>query len=137
MLGLTIQQLQDVRRQIHDSIQRFHRALHAGGGMQETRDTRETSDIQFPVLSKGRYCKDTRRRGIVTSKNRSVVIDGVTIRKNDLIFADRDGIVVIPRAVEHEVMERALKAMADERRILVDIAQGADTGTLVQRYGFF
>jgi regulator of RNase E activity RraA/CMP-N-acetylneuraminic acid synthetase len=102
-----------------------------------TRDTRETSDIQFPVLSKGRYCKDTRRRGIVTSKNRSVVIDGVTIRKNDLIFADRDGIVVIPRAVEHEVMERALKAMADERRILVDIAQGADTSTLVQRYGFF
>ena len=63
---------------------RFHQAIIDG----VTRDTRETSDIQFPVLSKGRYCKDTRRRGIVTSKNRSVVIDGVTIRKNDLIFAD-------------------------------------------------
>jgi regulator of RNase E activity RraA/CMP-N-acetylneuraminic acid synthetase len=102
-----------------------------------TRDTRETSDIQFPVLSKGRYCKDTRRRGIMTSKNRSVVIDGITIRKNDLIFADRDGIVVIPRAQEKDILDHALKAMADERRILVDIAQGADTPTLVKRYGFF
>ena len=102
-----------------------------------TRDTKETTDIQFPVLSKGRYCKDTRRRGIVTAKNRAVVIDGITIQKNDLIFADRDGIVVIPKSVEAEVLDRALRAMADERRILVDIAQGADTGTLVERYGFF
>jgi regulator of RNase E activity RraA/CMP-N-acetylneuraminic acid synthetase len=102
-----------------------------------TRDTKETSDIRFPVMSKGQYCRDTRRRGIVTGKNRPVVIDGVTIHKNDLVFADRDGIVVIPRAVESEVLDRAMRAMTDERRILVDIARGADTGTLVERYGFF
>ena len=83
-----------------------------------TRDRKETTDILFPVFSKGRYCKDTRRRGIMTSKNRPVVIDGITIHKDDLIFADRDGIVVIPKAVEAEVLDKAMRAMADERRIL-------------------
>ena len=102
-----------------------------------TRDSKETTDLLFPVFSKGRYCKDTRRRGIMTSKNRPVVIDGITIQKDDLVFADRDGIVVIPKAVEREVIERALRAMTDERKILIDIAQGADTTTLVQKYGFF
>jgi regulator of RNase E activity RraA/CMP-N-acetylneuraminic acid synthetase len=102
-----------------------------------TRDTKETTDIQFPVLSKGNYCKDTRRRGIVTSKNRTVLIDGVAIHRNDLVFGDRDGIVVIPKAVERLVIDRALRAMSDERRILVDIAKGANTATLVQQYGFF
>ncbi len=102
-----------------------------------TRDSKETSDLLFPVFSKGRYCKDTRRRGIMTSMNRTVVIDGIPVHKNDLVFADREGVVVIPKSVERQVIDRALGAMTTERRILIDIAQGADTSTLVQRHGFF
>ncbi len=102
-----------------------------------TRDTSETRRILFPVFAKGHYCKDTRSRGIVTSRNRSIVIDGVTIHKDDLIFGDVDGIVVIPKKVEKEVLAKALDRMQNERLILVDIARGADTSELVQKYGLF
>ena len=69
----------------------------AGGAIIDgiTRDTRETIEMGFPVFSKGNYCKDTRKRGIVTSKNKTIVIDGISIHKDDMIFGDKDGIVII------------------------------------------
>lgn len=92
-----------------------------------TRDTRETADMGFPVFSKGGYCKDTRKRGIVTSKNKTVVIDGISIHKDDLIFGDRDGIIVIPRKYEEQVIETALQKLHNEKLILIDVAKGIHT----------
>jgi len=102
-----------------------------------TRDTRETSDMGFPVFSKGNYCKDTKKRGIVTSKNKTVVIDGISIHKDDLIFGDRDGIVVIPRKYENQIIETAFQKLQNEKHILIDVAKGVHTSELVQKYGLF
>jgi regulator of RNase E activity RraA/CMP-N-acetylneuraminic acid synthetase len=102
-----------------------------------TRDTRETADIGFPVFSKGNYCKDTRKRGIVTSRNKTVVIDGVSIHKDDLVFGDKDGIVVIPKKFEKKILDMALEKMEQERRILIDVARGVSTSTLIEKYGLF
>jgi len=102
-----------------------------------TRDTRETSDMGFPVFAKGNYCKDTRKRGIVTSRNKTVSIDGISVHKDDLIFGDRDGIVIIPKKHEREVIARALDSLKKERLILIDVAQGVPTSQLVDRYGLF
>jgi regulator of RNase E activity RraA/CMP-N-acetylneuraminic acid synthetase len=102
-----------------------------------TRDSRETADLGFPVFSKGRRCRDARRRGVMTFKNRTVVIDGVNVHKDDLIFADVDGIVVVPGHVERTVIDRALGAVRTEREIVADIAAGVETAALVQRHGLF
>lgn len=102
-----------------------------------TRDTRETADMGFPVFSKGNYCKDTRKRGIVTSKNKTVIIDGISIHKDDLIFGDRDGIVVIPRKFEHQVIETAFQKLQNEKLILIDVAKGVHTSELITKYGMF
>ncbi len=102
-----------------------------------TRDTRETGDMSFPVFSKGNYCKDTRKRGIVTSKNKTVIIDGISIHKDDLIFGDKDGIVVIPKKYERQVIDTALERMKNEKMILIDVAKGIHTSELTQKYGLF
>jgi len=102
-----------------------------------TRDTRETADIGFPVFSKGNYCKDTRKRGIVTSKNKTVVIDGISIHKDDLIFGDKDGIVVIPKKYEKEIIDTALEKMKNEKLILIDVAKGIKTSEITEKYGMF
>ncbi len=102
-----------------------------------TRDTRETSDMGFPVFSKGNYCKDTRKRGIVTAKNKTIIIDGVSIHKDDLIFGDRDGIVVIPKKHEKEIMEVAFEKLSNENKILIDVANGIHTSELTKKYGLF
>ena len=102
-----------------------------------TRDTKETADIGFSVFSKGNYCKDTRKRGIVTSRNKTVIIDGVSIHKDDLIFGDKDGIVVIPKKYEKKIIDLALERMAQEKNILIDVARGMPTSNLVEKYGMF
>lgn len=102
-----------------------------------TRDTRETTDMAFPVFSKGNYCKDTRKRGIVTSKNKTVTIDGISIHKDDLIFGDRDGIVVLPKKFEKEILETAFEKLKNEKNILIDVARGVNTNELTEKYGLF
>ena len=102
-----------------------------------TRDTKEVSNMGFPVFSKGNYCKDTKKRGIVTSRNKTVVIDRISIHKDDLIFGDKDGIVVIPKKYEREIISKAMENMKKEKLILIDIAQGINTGELVEKYDMF
>lgn len=102
-----------------------------------TRDSEETARLGFPVFSKGTYCRDTRRRGVMASKGRTVLIDGVNVHRDDLILADRDGIVVLPRHLEAEALERAIKVVQRERDVVADIASDVSTEALVQRHGQF
>ncbi|HEX3799629.1 MAG TPA: NTP transferase domain-containing protein [Verrucomicrobiae bacterium] len=102
-----------------------------------TRDTRDTVGMGFPVFAKGHYCKDTRKRGVVTSRNRTVLIDEISIHKDDLIFGDTDGIVVIPKQHEKAVLAEALKRRKNESSILLAIAEGMETNQLVKEFGLF
>jgi regulator of RNase E activity RraA len=102
-----------------------------------TRDTRDTVGMGFPVFAKGHYCKDTRKRGIVTSRNRTVLIDDISIHKDDLIFGDTDGIVIIPKQHEKAVLAEALKRRKNESSILLAIAEGMETSKLVKEFGLF
>lgn len=102
-----------------------------------TRDTRETRSAGFPVFSKGSYCKDIKGRGAVGSINHTIVLDSVTIRPNDLIFADDDGIVVIPSNKEHDIFTRALSVLQSEKRIIADICSNVAVDKLISKFGFF
>ncbi|MBW5445883.1 cytidyltransferase [Cohnella sp. CFH 77786] len=89
------------------------------GGM--TRDSREVKSLDFPVFSKGYNCQDVRKRAIVEHMNKQISIEGVTVQPGDLIFGDRDGIVVIPRKDEKEVLRRACDTIKKERAVLLEI----------------
>lgn len=102
-----------------------------------TRDWPDTRRMGFPVFAKGHYCRDTRKRGIVTSRNRTIVVDGISIHKDDLIFGDGDGLVVIPRKHEEAILKEALSRRKNETEILLAIAQGMPTGDLVKQFGLF
>ena len=102
-----------------------------------TRDTRATAEAGFPVFAKGAYCKDIKGRGAVQAINQPLELDGIMIEPSDLIFADQDGIVVIPRKREVEVLTRALEVMTAEKNIVADVCKDVDVEGLVNKYGFF
>ncbi|HXT11675.1 MAG TPA: cytidyltransferase [Candidatus Angelobacter sp.] len=102
-----------------------------------TRDLPDTRRMGFPVFAKGNYCKDTRKRGVVSSRNKTIVVDGKSIHKDDLIFGDSDGIVVIPKQHEKEILGEALNRKKNEGSILLSIAQGTRTDELVKQFGLF
>ena len=59
------------------------------------------------------------------------------VRPGDLIFADGDGVVVIPRYLEERVLDMALEAARRERAIACDIALGIETDAILARQGEF
>jgi len=102
-----------------------------------TRDNKSTSSAGFPVFAKGKYCRDIKGRGAVESINKPITLDGVKIRPSDLIFADEDGIVVVPYEVESEVIKTALEKACSEKDLVSFICKGSSTTDLINNFGFF
>lgn len=102
-----------------------------------TRDSSRTLAAQFPVFSKGRYCKDIKGQGAVEGINIPMVIDGINVNFGDLIFGDDEGIVIIPRKHEKEIIEHCLDKINQESRIIKDILLKKDTDSLISKHGNF
>ena len=102
-----------------------------------TRDTREVKATGLPVFSSGTSCQDVRKRATVESFNKTIELQGVTVKPNCLVFADAEGVVVIPFQLEAAIMKEIYKRIAIEKRILVDICMGCNVAEITEQHGFF
>ena len=89
-----------------------------------SRDTRGILELNFPVFSYGRYAQDQRPRGKVVDFRCTIQMNGVTIAPGDIVFGDMDGVCVVPRAIEAEVMRRAWAKAHGEKRVFLAIKGG-------------
>jgi 4-hydroxy-4-methyl-2-oxoglutarate aldolase len=99
------------------------------------RDTPRVLEQRWPVFSRGRFAQDAGVRSRVMDFRCPIEIAGVKIATGDLIFADLDGIVVIPRKVEDDVIELALKKAAGENVVRRAIESGMSTTEAFRTYG--
>jgi 4-hydroxy-4-methyl-2-oxoglutarate aldolase len=60
---------------------------------------------------------------------------GVTVRPGDLVFGDVDGLVVIPREVEQEVVKRALDKVSGENQSRDALRRGEKLADVFRRLG--
>lgn len=102
-----------------------------------TRDSANVVELGLPVFADGYTCEDVRKRATTDTINRPISIRGVPISPGDLVFGDREGVVVVPRQIEQEVVQAALGAAGKEKHLQIDIAQGIDCERLTSKYGFF
>jgi 4-hydroxy-4-methyl-2-oxoglutarate aldolase len=89
------------------------------------RDTRKVLELGFPVFSTGARPFDISGRAMAVDYGRPVVCGGVRIEPGDIVFAEVDGIVVIPAAVADEVITGAFAKVATEDRAREDLLEGA------------
>jgi len=102
-----------------------------------TRDSSQVQALNFPVFSKGYVCRDVKNRAVVDSMNQKINFYGVDVSPGDLIFADHEGIIMIPREHIAKVFEKVYEILSTENSILIDIAKGKSAFDLVTSHGTF
>ncbi|MEX2592531.1 MAG: hypothetical protein WD426_07130 [Anditalea sp.] len=65
----------------------------------------------------------------------AVEIEGVRINPGDIILGDMDGVCVVPREVEMEVIQRALEKARGEKTVQKAIQNGIPAVEAFAKYG--
>lgn len=81
------------------------------------RDVRQVVEMGFPTFVTGIDARDSNGRLEVTAVGEPIVCGGVTVTAGDLILADDDGVVVVPRAVAQEAIAAAEAKVGREREM--------------------
>ena len=98
------------------------------------RDTRKVVELGFPIFSTGARPLDLSGRAMALSHGRPVICGGVRVEQGDVIFAEVDGIAVIPAAVVDEAVALAFAKVAAEDRARDDLREGALLSEVWARY---
>jgi regulator of RNase E activity RraA len=99
------------------------------------RDVRKIESLGFPVFATGIKPVDSRGRGVMMDYNVPVQCGRVLVRPMDLIFADYDGIVVIPAEAVEETLRIATDKASRENHTRKELMEGAYLRDVYARYG--
>lgn len=99
------------------------------------RDTPQIRRLQFPVFSRGVAPSTTINHFRVTGVNVPVTCAGVRVSPGDLVTADEDGVVVIPKERAAEVLKKAQELDDTEHRMLPFIEKFRSIREAVRQFG--
>ncbi len=111
--------------------------LKAAGAILDgyVRDASEIERLGFNVFCRGTYAQDQGVRGQVIDYRCTIEIDGVRIAPGDLLFGDREGVLVVPRAVEAEAVAKALDKVRTENKVADAIRGGMSACEALATFG--
>lgn len=99
------------------------------------RDTPQVLEQNWPVFSRGRYAQDSSVRTAVADFRCAIEIGGVWIEPGDLVFGDLDGVVIVPRALEEEIIRRSLEKARGEKVVRKAIEDGMSATDAFRKFG--
>lgn len=101
-----------------------------------SRDTEGIRRLNFPTFSMGFYGQDQGMRGRVIDFDCPIEFSNkVLVHPGDIVFGDIDGVVIIPKTIEKEVVEAALEKVRGENRVRTLIEQGVPTRKVWDEHG--
>lgn len=89
------------------------------------RDLKALKEMDFPVFYRGKNPKTSKGRCEINECQIPVTLDGVVINPGDYIFGDIDGIVIIPKDIADEVIDRALETILKENEVRDRLLNGS------------
>jgi 4-hydroxy-4-methyl-2-oxoglutarate aldolase len=99
------------------------------------RDVRQIRTMGFAVFHGGIGPLDTKGRARMVERDVRVECAGVLIDPGDIVFGDIDGVVVIPRAHEHAVVDKAMVKVQDENNTRDALRAGEPLAQVFKRFG--
>ena len=102
-----------------------------------TRDAAHLRHLRFPTFVRYRTPQDSVPRWRVSDWGQPLTIGGVRVALGDLIVADLDGVVVVPRRVAHEVATRCEKLVGTENAVRKAVKRGMTPLAAYEKFGSF
>lgn len=102
-----------------------------------SRDTELVLEQRFPVWCSFLTPSDIVARWIPDAYGAPVDIGGVTISTGDFLLADRDGVVIVPRAIAEDVVTRTEDVVSTESDMRRALVGGMDPVDAYNTYGKF
>ncbi|MBD1420894.1 RraA family protein [Sphingobacterium chuzhouense] len=99
------------------------------------RDCLKVIDMGYPLFYVGIKPVDSLGRGRVMAYDVPVKCGGVVVKPGDLIFADFDGVVVVPQNIEDKVLDLSFEKVSKENQSRRDLLNGDSLRTVYDRYG--
>ncbi len=99
------------------------------------RDTQKIAELGFPVYCAGIKPVDSRGRGRVIDYDCPIVVGDVKVHPGDIVFADFDGVAVIPQNIFSQVAEMALDKVNRENHTREMLLEGSYLRDVYEKYG--
>jgi regulator of RNase E activity RraA len=99
------------------------------------RDTDGIKALGFPCFCTGYYAQDQGVRGKVMDYRCALEIGGVRVEPGTLLFGDKEGVLVIPRQAEAEVVRLALEKVRGEKLVAKAIRKGMSAVDAYRTFG--
>jgi len=99
------------------------------------RDIAQMRAMQFPVFALTASPYDSKDRQRVTDIDVPVEIGGVVFHPGELVVADVDGVVVVPRSIENKVITLAWQKVHAENHVRTAIQNGMKATEAYRRFG--
>ncbi len=101
------------------------------------RDFEQIAKLGFPVFGVYRCIKDIRRRGYMAEYNTTIQIGGVTVRPNDILYGDANGVLVIPQEQFEIVYQELVRSIEGEHKTAAGLAEGREARELFSKFETF
>ena len=116
------------------SMGRGCRGAVVDGGV---RDTDRILKMKFPVFARYRCSNGMLGRFRMIGYQMPIQIGNVNIAPGDIIMGDIDGVIVVPRALAVEVLEKAEYIRDNEKEIKKMVLSGLRATEIVEKGGYF
>lgn len=100
-----------------------------------SRDTNEILRLDFPTFSYGGFAQDQGPRGKVIDYRIPIEIEGVRIHPGDMVYGDRDGVLIIPKDAVKEAFQGAIEKARGEQLVKKALENGMSTVEAFKKFG--
>jgi len=101
----------------------------------QIRDCTRIIEMGFPVYYSGIRPLDSMGRGMVMAYDVPIRCGEVLVKPHNLVFADFDGIVVVPNDVEEAVLVKAQEKVQKENLSRQELLEGKSLREVYSKYG--
>jgi 4-hydroxy-4-methyl-2-oxoglutarate aldolase len=88
------------------------------------RDVARSVDLGYPIFSRGKFMRTGKDRVQLEGVNVPISLGDVQVRQGDIVLGSDDGVLIVPKEYETEVLSMAQSISEAEERILSAAIQG-------------